>query len=273
MAHANVERTDLTPDPKIAELANLIGKAPILPIERWKSFALPTPMARDQAQLPLAALLVDGSGDEVARHNLGCVPRNKCPALDLNALLEESGATFESGYGHVELVYDFSDGGSDAADGWLHGLFRYVDRESGHTAETSFGAHIYNIPITYRNEPQSYIGQAPGLSTRLFLRLGRPPFDSLCQLIYPSSTPWRETSSTDIILIDEVGNEAGREHIEIPCGGSRLLRYSELFDAETRKAAGGGAHILVRDTTCRLFGYQGLLNGHGAFSFDHMFGF
>ncbi len=278
MAHANVERTDLTPDPKIAELANLMGKgyilaAPILPLERWKSFALPTPMARDQEQLPLAALLVDGSGVEVARHNLGCVARDECPALDLNALLEKSGATLASGYGHVELVYDFSDGGNDAADGWLHGLFRYVDRESGHTAETSFGAHIYNIPITYRNEPQSYIGQAPGLSTRLFLRLGRPPFDSLCQLIYPSSMPWRDTSSTDIVLNDETGNEVGREHIEIPCGGSRLLRYSEMFDAKTRKTAGAGAHIMVRDTTCRLFGYQGLLNGHGAFSFDHMFGF
>ena len=52
-----------------------------------------------------------------------------------------------------------------------------------------------------------------------------------------------------------------------------LLRYGEMFDAKTREAAGAGAHIMVRDTTCRLFGYQGLLNGHGAFSFDHMFGF
>ena len=38
-----------------------------------------------------------------------------------------------AGYGHVELVYDFSDGG--AADGWLHALFRYEDIESGHGAD------------------------------------------------------------------------------------------------------------------------------------------
>jgi hypothetical protein len=29
----------------------------------------------------------------------------------------------------------------------------------------------------------------------------------------------------------------------------------------------------VRDTTCRLFGYHGLLGRDGAFSLDHMFGF
>jgi hypothetical protein len=30
---------------------------------------------------------------------------------------------------------------------------------------------------------------------------------------------------------------------------------------------------MVHDTTCRLFGYHGLVNGDLAFSFDHMFGF
>ena len=30
---------------------------------------------------------------------------------------------------------------------------------------------------------------------------------------------------------------------------------------------------MIRDTTCRLFGYHGLLAGNGAFSLDHMFGF
>ena len=48
--------------------------------------------------------------------------------------------------GHAELVYDFRDGG--AADGWLHGLFRYEDRTSGHVAESSFGAHIFNTAMT-----------------------------------------------------------------------------------------------------------------------------
>ena len=69
--------------------------------------------------------------------------------------------------GHAELVYDFRDGGE--ADGWLHALFRYEDRRSGHVAESSFGAHIFNTVMTYKDEPQSYSGPPPGLTTRLFL--------------------------------------------------------------------------------------------------------
>src|SRR3546814_1045217 len=88
------------------------------------------------------------------------------------------------GYGHVGLVYDFREGGD--ADGWLHGLFRYEDRESGHAAETSFGAHIFNTVLTYKGEPQSYAGRPPGLSTRLFLRLGPEPLATVCPLIYPA---------------------------------------------------------------------------------------
>ena len=44
--------------------------------------------------------------------------------------------------------------------------------QSGHVAESSFGAHIFNTLMTYRDEPQSYSGPPPGLSTRLFLKLG-----------------------------------------------------------------------------------------------------
>jgi len=46
-----------------------------------------------------------------------------------------------------------------------------------------------------------------------------------------------------------------------------------LFDEVNRTGAGTGAYVIVRDTTCRLFGYHGLLGGDGAFSLDHMFGF
>jgi hypothetical protein len=140
------------------------------------------------------------------------------------------------GYGPMELVYDFAGGGE--ADGWLHGLFRYEDRKSGHIAETSFGAHIFNTVLTYRNEPQSYSGPAPGLSTRLFLRLGPAPLETLCHLIYPASTPWHGQSETRLLLHD-----------------------------------GDGAYVIIRDLSCRLFGYHGLLNGDDSFSLDHMFGF
>ena len=30
---------------------------------------------------------------------------------------------------------------------------------------------------------------------------------------------------------------------------------------------------MIRDATCRLFGYHGLVGRNGAFSLDHMFGF
>ena len=171
----------------------------------------------------------------------------------------------------MELIYDFADGGD--ADGWLHGLFRYQHRESGHEAETSFGAHIFNTVLTYRNEPQSYNGPAPGLSTRLFLRLGPAPDDTMCHLIYSASTPWHEKSDTKLILHDGSGAEIASKDLPIPCGGSVNWRYSEVFDGDERRRAGDRPYVIIRDVTCRLFGYHGVVNGSGSFSFDHMFGF
>lgn len=277
IAHANVERTDLNPDPRLSDITKLTGKgymlpAPILPLDRWRSIALPTPMARGQAELPLAMTLFDASGEEITTYRFGRIPRNESIAVDLETLLTKVGGSFASGYGHAILSYDFSDGG--AADGWLHGLFRYEHKASGHCAETSFGAHIYNIPITYKDEPQSYIGAPPGLSTRLFLRLGTEPLDTLCHLIYPSSLTWHPHSTTTLILYDKNGTEIAQRNITIACNGSLLWRYSEMFDAESRQRAGReGAYVMIRDATCRLFGYHGLINGDKAFSLDHMFGF
>jgi hypothetical protein len=179
-------------------------------------------------------------------------------------------------WGHVELLYDLNAG--TEVDGWLHGLFRYEHR-TGHTAETSFGAHIFNTVMTWRDEPQSYAGRAPGLSTRLFLRLGAgikagaESFDTICHLIYPASKPWVARSSTELLLSDGAGQEVARRHIEVACGGSLFWRYSEMFTAEERNRAGGGAYIMIRDKTCRLFGYHGLADGEGRFSLDHMFGY
>jgi hypothetical protein len=173
--------------------------------------------------------------------------------------------------GHVELVYDFANGGS--GDGWLHALFRYRHRLSGHAAETSFGAHVFNTILVYKDEPQSYVGRPPGLSTRLFLRLGEGDHDTFCHLIYPASLPWRPRSATEIILYDREGAEIARTALAIPCSGSRLLRYHALFSEAIRVEAGAGAYAVIRDPTCRLFGYHGLLGQGGAFSLDHMFGF
>jgi hypothetical protein len=230
---------------------------------------LPTPMAVGQAELPIAALVYDPEGNEILRHPLGRVPRTHQIALDLDEI--PGIQALHDRYGHVELTYDFSAGGT--ADGWLHALFRYRHRRSGHTAETSFGAHIFNTILTYRDEPQSYSGRPPGLSTRLFLRLGETGHDTLCQLIYPASRPWRAASATEIVLHDGGGHEIARASLTIPCSGSRLWYYRDVFDAPTRNQAGPRAYVVIRDTTCRLFGYHGLVGHNGSFSLDHMFGF
>lgn len=280
IAHVNVERTDLKSDPRIAELSNLLGKgyllpAPVLPPERYVTSALPTPMATCQDTLPVALVLYDASGQEVARHGFGKLARRDSVAVEANEIL--NGHTLESGYGHMELLYDFADGGE--ADGWLHGLFRFEDKQTGHGAETSFGAHIFNAVLTYNNEPQSYAGPAPGLSTRLFLRTGGgiaaggQTADAFCHLIYPASTPWHAASSTQLILTGGDGAEIATREVAIPCGGSHHWRVSEKFDAGEIEAAGPHGYVIIRDATCRLFGYHGLRHGDNAFSLDHMFGF
>lgn len=291
MAHANVERTDLEPDPQIAEIGNLMGKgfllpAPVLPPARYRSILLPTPMATSQQTLPVAALIYDAQGREVARHDFGELARADSVAIDVEQI---GGGKLNGDAGHMELVYDFPVA-TRGVDGWLHALFRYEDRETGHTAESSFGAHIFNTVLTWKGEPQSYTGNPPGLSTRLFLRTAPSMAipgaatdgdgdDTFCHLIYPASTPWHGTSQTDLILYAGDGSEVATRTLNIACGGSHYWRLSEMFDADERERAAepgpaGGGYVLIRDTSCRLFGYHGLIAADGAaFSLDHMFGF
>ena len=161
------------------------------------------------------------------------------------------------------------------ADGWLHALFRYEDRASGHRAETSFGAHVFNTALTYKDEPQSYSGRPPGLSTRLFLRLGEAPLrhDLPSDLSRLDAVACHD-SATDLILHDRVGREVAKKRVAIPCSGSLFWRCQrDVFDATEREPAKDGGFVLIRDMTCRLFGYHGLLGPDGAFSLDHMFGF
>jgi hypothetical protein len=271
LAHANVERTDLQADPAIATLAKDFGKgfilaAPILPQAEFSSMALPTPMARGQASLPLIARFYDADGTSAGETFLGNRKRGELAVLDMRDV------KLKSGVGHVELSYDFRDGG--AGDGWLHALFRYA-RTNGtaHAAETSFGSHIFNTALVFKNEPQSYIGRPPGLTTRLFLRLGHDGLDALCHLIYPASTTWHAESDTHLELYDAAGAKRADAKLAIPCSGSRLWRASEFFSAADLAAAANGGYVLIRDRTCRLFGYHGLADQDGRFSLDHMFGF
>lgn len=273
LAHANVEREDLAPDPRLPELGSLIGRgfllpAPLLPLDRYACEFLPTPMATDQSELPLAVALYDGSGKEILFRRLGNLKRRDSTWFDVDTLLGPE-SRLPSGYGHLCLLYDFSAG--RRADGWLHAIFRYRDRGTGHLAETSFGAHIFNTVLTLGAEPQSYAGSPPGLSTRLYLRLGPAGCDTTCHLIYPASTPWHPLSSTDVTLFDAHGVALAHRRFEIPCNGSVLWSARGTFDDDLLSRAGLGSYVIVRDTTCRLFGYQGLVNDK-AFSLDHMFG-
>src|SRR3546814_3611361 len=103
IAHPDLERGDLEPDPRIPELGNLLGKAfllpaPVLPIDRFRSLALPTPMSTAQRDLPIAAILYDADGREAARHAFGRLPRDHAALLDVDAMLD--GRDLLQGYGH-----------------------------------------------------------------------------------------------------------------------------------------------------------------------------
>ena len=276
LAHANVERTDLKPDPRIPQLAKTLGKGyimplPVLPQHAFSTVVLPTPMARDEHEMPLRVELYDASGTRVAEKYLGRVQRRESVAINIETWLAETGARLPSGYGHVEFLYDFRGGGD--ANGWLHALARFEQKASGHRAETIFGAHIYNVPVIYKDEPQSYTNAPPGLSTRLFLRLGQPGQDTLCHLLYPASLPWHPKSATELVLQDSLGQTIATRTVEIPCGGSLHWRLSEMFSKQERAQLNGQGYVTVRDTTCRLFGFHGLVNGDTSFCLDHMFGF
>jgi hypothetical protein len=274
IAHVNVERTDLKPAPDLPEASRMLGKGfilpgPLLPVADWSTVALPTPMATCQERLTLLLRLYGAEGDLIAERPLGARDRAAQSAIELDDIL--AGASpGPAGYGHIELGYDFANGAE--GDGWLHAIFRYRRRATAQSAETSFGSHMFNVPATWRNEPNAYLGKPPGLSTRLFLRLPERDGRAFCHLIYPTSGTWLPRSETDLILRDRNGVEIARRRIAIPCSGSRLVDTGEIFDARERMEAAGG-YVIVRDATCRLFGYHLFLTPTGAFALDHMFGF
>ena len=269
MAHVNVERNDLKPDSKLKEVRNFLGKgfilpAPIFSTDDYITTLLPTPMSRELRFMPLKALVYDKDGQLEGDYAFGNLPRNHQKALVVNDL-----AQLGQDYGHVELIYDFEAG--DEADSWLHALFRYEHKTLPGQAETSFGSHIFNTAITYKNEPQSYKGQPPGLTTGLFLRVD-DDIETFCHLIYPASTPWHKTSETMLILHTKDGHPIAKTSLKIPQSGSRLWVYQDTFSVSDREKARGG-YVTIQDKTCRLFGYHGLRHKNGNFSLDHMFGF
>jgi len=258
IAQTNIEGIGLKADSVTGKA--YILPAPLLPLGRFRNIVLPTPMSTGQQELALSLLVYNGNGQQKGQYSLGKLERGNIKDININALLgkypEED---FPGGFGHMELVYDLSQ--CSEVDGWLYALMRYEDTRSGHNSETSFRAQFY--------------GEVPSaLGTRLFLRLSREPgTDTLCHLIYPVFTPGHAQSETDLILMDSKGTEVLKKTVNIACSGSLLWRYHEAFSKEERQRAGQDPYIIIRDTTCRLFGYHGLMKGERSFCLDHMFGF
>jgi hypothetical protein len=273
IAHINVERADLRPDPGIKTLDPALGRGfllpfPIMPRMKFKTIVQPTPMAEAEQNLPLRVDVFAPDGKQIANHYIGLLPRNHDVAVDMDDII--GGDALADG-GHAELVYDFRNGGD--ANGWLHALFRFEDRVSEHAAESSFGAHMFNTLMTYKGEPQSYNGPPPGLSTRLFLKLGFGGRRSFCVLIYPASNAWHQNSSTTLELYGSDGTKLSSRDIQISCSGSYIVQPHEHFGHAELRAAGEAGYVLIRDMTCRLFGFHGMQDDAGGFSLDHMFGF
>ena len=109
IAHVNVERADLQPDPGIPALPAELGRGyllpfPVLPRARFRTIVQPTPMAESQADLPIRLDVFAEDGRKVAERFLGRLPRDHGLAVDLGDVADVAA-------GHAELVYDFRDGG------------------------------------------------------------------------------------------------------------------------------------------------------------------
>jgi uncharacterized protein (DUF1330 family) len=69
-------------DRELPGLGAILGKgfilpAPVLPVERFRSLVLPTPMSTVQAHLPVKLLIYDAKGRKAAEHSFGNLKRKE----------------------------------------------------------------------------------------------------------------------------------------------------------------------------------------------------
>ena len=159
-------------------------------------------------------------------------------------------------------------------NGWLHALFRYEQRATGHAAESSFGGHIFNTVMTYKGEPQSYNGPPPGVSTKLFLKLGLGGTRSFsCSSIRPRqngmSVPARRW------IVRRRGQLAATQRISISCFGWRSFRLYQYFRRRMKLLeARMPVRPLIKHPTCQAISRpMASMTQQVSISFDHMFGF
>ena len=115
---------------------------PVMPLDRFATHMLPTPMARAQKNLPLRADLFAPDGRLCAQKFLGKIPRARSVCLKLDDWLKEARIALPQNYGHVEFVYDFRDGGD--GDGWMHVLARFEQPPQRASRPRPFSARIFS---------------------------------------------------------------------------------------------------------------------------------
>ncbi|MEZ5648128.1 MAG: hypothetical protein R3E60_04155 [Alphaproteobacteria bacterium] len=85
--------------------------------------------------------------------------------------------------------------------------------------------------------------------------------------------PWTAQSETDLMLHDHRGQEGYAPPHRYSLFGILPSACIEMFDQTALlRQAGDRGYVLIRDTTCRLFGVTNIQGDSGPY-FDHMFGF
>ena len=88
IAHVNVERDNLRPDPASRRCRRSWAAATCCRSRscraRFRTIVQPTPMATTQANLPVRLDVFDPAGRKVAERFLGCLPRDHAVAVDID---------------------------------------------------------------------------------------------------------------------------------------------------------------------------------------------
>ena len=99
------------------------------------------------------------------------------------------------------------------------------------------------------------------------------PSSTTTRISPPLGVAWQAFSSTTLLLHDGTGAVIAERPLAIACSGSAMVFPHRVFGDALLAQAGAEGYVLIRDVTCRLFGYHGLITDAGAFSLDHLFGF
>jgi len=180
----------------------------------------------------------------------------------------------KAGMVHIELVYDFSGGGEGRRVAACP-VFAIVIGKAAMPPRPVFGAHVFNTILTYRDEPQSLpTGASAGIVDPTVPQARR----AALRHDLPSDLPRRPGLGSRRVTrtsfsTNSAGCEVARSHLAIPCSGYPAMVLSKVVRrSDPAPRAGTGAYVIVRDTTCRLFGYHGPAGAAMApFSLDHMF--